>query len=291
MMITMKNENKFIKSPMNYPGNKYKLLNQLIPLFPSKINNFIDLFCGGLDISCNTTAKIKYANDIDSYIINIYQAFQKITFEELLNFINMRIDEFKLTRYNYEGFIQYKNLYNKNEKYHTPLDLFVLSRFSFNNLIRFRNNQYDGNFGFDHSDFNITQKTHTKFLHQQIQHIKFSSLNFQDFNLNNFSLEDFLYADPPYLISYNMYQNHKNNNWNEEKEYQLYEYLDFANKKGIKWGISNLIAHKGNVNTIFANWADNYNIHDIYSNYSNSFYSNKNRKKDSLSFEVFVTNY
>lgn len=289
--MKVKTENKFTKSPMNYPGNKYRLLNQLIPLFPSQINKFVDLFCGGLDVSCNTNAKIKYANDLDSYIIDIYKAFQNISFEELMNFINTRISEFNLTRYNYEGFIKYKNLYNKNKEYHTPLDLFVLSRFSFNNLIRIRNNQYDGNFGFDHSDFNITQKAHTKFLHQQIQTIKFSSLSFQEFNLDTFSSEDFLYIDPPYLISYNMYKNNKNNSWNTEKEYQLYEYLDLANQKGIKWGVSNLIAHKGDVNTIFSDWADNYNIHDIYSNYCNSFYNNKAKNKNTLSLEVFVTNY
>ena len=53
-MINVKNKmNTFYKSPMNWPGNKFKLLNQLEPLFPTNINNFIDLFCGGLDVSCN----------------------------------------------------------------------------------------------------------------------------------------------------------------------------------------------------------------------------------------------
>ena len=283
------NKNKYVKSPMNYPGNKYKLLNQILPLFPSSINNFIDLFCGGLDITCNVTANIKYANDIDSHIIDIYKAFQQINYDDLIKFINNRINEFNLTRYNYEGFINNRNAYNKNENYHTPLDLFTLSRFSFNNLIRFRNNNYDGQFGYDHSDFNITQQAHTKFLHTQISKVKFSSLNFINFNLDNFTADDFLYVDPPYLISYNMYQN--NESWTEEKEHILYNYLDNANKKGIKWGVSNLIAHKGNVNTIFSEWAEHYNIHDIYSNYSNSFYSNKSRNQKDFSIEVFVTNY
>lgn len=39
-----------IKSPMNYIGNKYRILDQ-IKVFPDNINNFVDLFCGGsLDI-------------------------------------------------------------------------------------------------------------------------------------------------------------------------------------------------------------------------------------------------
>lgn len=32
----MKQINNYIQSPLNYTGGKYKLLNQLIPLFPKK---------------------------------------------------------------------------------------------------------------------------------------------------------------------------------------------------------------------------------------------------------------
>ena len=34
--------NRIISSPMNYIGGKYKLLPQLLPLFPDKINTFVD---------------------------------------------------------------------------------------------------------------------------------------------------------------------------------------------------------------------------------------------------------
>lgn len=36
----------YIKSPINYIGNKYKLISQIEPLFPRKINTFVDLFGG-----------------------------------------------------------------------------------------------------------------------------------------------------------------------------------------------------------------------------------------------------
>ena len=285
----MKTKLTFTKSPMNYPGGKFKLLPQLVPLFPPQINNFIDLFCGGLDVSCNVSANYKYANDIDNYLIDIYKAFQNVTYDELINFINIRIKEFNLTKYNYDGFIKYRTLYNKSKEYHTPLDLFVLSRFSYNNLIEIKNDKYNGAFGFNHSDFNLTQKAHTKFLHSKIQNINFSSYNFLDFNIDLFNSNDFLYVDPPYLKSENVYKNIKK--WNENNEYELYNFLDEANKKGIKWGLSNLIFHKGEINEILEKWSYNYNIHDIYSNYSNSFYSNKTRNKNELSIEIFVTNY
>lgn len=40
-----------IKSPMNYIGNKYRILDQIKVYFPDNVNNFVDLFCGdSLDI-------------------------------------------------------------------------------------------------------------------------------------------------------------------------------------------------------------------------------------------------
>ena len=36
-----------IKSPLNYTGGKFKLLPQILPLFPDNIDTFVDLFAGG----------------------------------------------------------------------------------------------------------------------------------------------------------------------------------------------------------------------------------------------------
>lgn len=36
----------FIKSPLNYTGNKYRILDQIEEFFPKQINQMIDLFCG-----------------------------------------------------------------------------------------------------------------------------------------------------------------------------------------------------------------------------------------------------
>lgn len=38
---------ELIKSPLNYVGGKYKLLPQILPLFPAHINTFYDVFGGG----------------------------------------------------------------------------------------------------------------------------------------------------------------------------------------------------------------------------------------------------
>lgn len=36
-----------IECPLNYTGNKAKLIDQILPMFPADIHRFVDLFCGG----------------------------------------------------------------------------------------------------------------------------------------------------------------------------------------------------------------------------------------------------
>ena len=63
MQLSLKTE--IVKSPLNFTGGKYKLLPQLVPLFPSDISTFVDIFCGGCNVGVNVTAKKIICNDID----------------------------------------------------------------------------------------------------------------------------------------------------------------------------------------------------------------------------------
>lgn len=279
---------------MNYVGNKYKYLKQIHPLFPKNINNFIDLFCGGTDVSINTQATFKYANDINENIINIYRAFQTKTIDEILSFIDYRIKEFNLSKTNAEGFLLYRNLYNINDNYHTPLDLFTLSRFSFNNKISFNiNKEFNASFGWYHSDFNLNQRANTRAMHAAIKNINFTSLDFKKFDISVFNNpNDFMYVDPPYLISsaqYNTGSRLIGEKWNLQDDLDLYTYLDQANKQGLKWALSNIIAHKGQENVALIEWAEKYQIYDIYTDYSKAVYNKIQTNEPTI--EVLITNY
>lgn len=279
---------------MNYVGNKYKYLPQIYQYFPSNINNFIDLFAGGLDVSINTSAKKKYANDINSNIINIYKEFQAHSIDYVLDFINSRIKEFHLSRTNFEGYMEYRKLYNTDEKYHTSLDLFTISRFSFNNKISFNTNfELNSSFGWYHSDFNLNQRANLRAMHPMLKDINFSSIDFRNFDINEFKdANDFLYVDPPYLISAAQYNDGSkilNENWDINDELTLYDYLDNATECGLKWAFSNVIAHKGMENIYLIEWIEKYNVYDIYSNYSKAVYNKAQTTEPTI--EVLITNY
>lgn len=141
-------DKKYVKSPMNYTGGKYKLLHQIEPLFPEDINLFVDLFTGGGNIAVNVKANKIVANDCEENIIGIYKTFQKYdNVDELIGQIEEIIKTYGLTIDNTEAYNQFRNDYNclkTSQGNYSPLSsyninilLYVLICYSFNHQYRF----------------------------------------------------------------------------------------------------------------------------------------------------------
>ena len=64
-----------VKSPLNYTGGKFRLLPQILPLFPQGIGTFVDLFCGGGDVGANVEAHTVIFNDINRSVISLLRMF------------------------------------------------------------------------------------------------------------------------------------------------------------------------------------------------------------------------
>ena len=250
MTVKSRHSIKNIKSPLNYIGGKKKILNQVLPLFPKKINNFIDLFAGGCNVGINVKADKVYFNDNLTYLIEMYQTFQKNELEATLSHIENRIKEFDLTLTNENGYKKMREQYNEKKN---SLDLFVLIAFSFNHQIRFNNDhKFNNPFGRNRSSFNASMKYN---LIQFITKIKNTDINFtnhcfSNFNLNFLDYNDFVYCDLPYFITTGSYNDGKRGfkGWTEKEEIQLLKKLDDLNKRKIKFAVSNVLEHKGKSN-------------------------------------------
>ena len=284
----------FIKSPLNYTGGKFKLLSQIIPLFPTKINTFIDLFCGGCNVGINVNAQKYLFNDNLIYLIDLYNNFKDKNINDILNHINDRINQFKLSLDNVDGYNKLRDLYN-NEK--NPLDLFVLISYSFNHQIRFNSlHEFNTSFGKQRSSFNDTIKNNLINFVNKIHQIdcRFIKSNFDKLNFNNLSSDDFVYCDPPYLITTGSYNDGKRGftGWSNNEEIKLLSLLNELNEKNIKFALSNVLYHKGKENNLLLDWIsdNNYNVHHLKMNYANSSYHTLDRNINS-SDEVLITNY
>ncbi len=294
-MVITKNKFEFVYSPLNYIGSKKKILDQILPLFPEKINIFVDLFAGGCNVGINSDAEKIYCNDNLSFLIEMYQHFQKTDTTEILQHIKNQINTFRLSLENEEG---YKNLRNHYNILKNPLDLFVLIAFSFNHQIRFNNShEFNNPFGRLRSSFNPQMKSNLINFIQNIKtkNIEFTNYNFENFEFNILNENDFVYCDPPYLITTGTYNDGKRGftGWNEKQEYKLLNLLEKLHQSNIKFALSNVLEHKGKKNDILNDWLsknDYLCIQFIKNHYANANYQTLVRDKDA-SKEVLITNY
>lgn len=297
---------KVIRSPFFYVGDKYRLMPQLRKLFPNKISTYIEPFVGGGSSFINTSAERYIVNDINFYVVALHEMMKAYAgrpdklFQKLYDLIsryglscslkNFYVpDELKkkyektyYARYNKAAYLQLREDFNENRDI---LSLYLLLIYGFNHMIRFnRAGQFNlpvGNVDFNQNVYSAIC-SYLNFLGNN--EVTFSNMDFANFlDRQAFDENAYVYFDPPYLISDSEY----NKFWDESEERRLCFYLDELNCKGVRFGISNLVMHKGATNEIFLEWSKKYFCYDLSSNYI-SFNDNSIKKS---SREVFVTNY
>lgn len=281
----MKQQEKYIKSPINYTGNKYKLISQIRPLFPKEINTFADIFSGSGTVLINTDAKSYIYNDLNPYVSSIFRGIVNEPIENILQKIELLIKEYDLSKSNKVGFEKLRNDYNHGKN--DWITLYVLMCCSFNNQFRF-NNKHEYNSSFGERCFSEKQKNHLYEIKDKIgKDIIIWSKNFIDIDFSQFIEGDFIYFDPPYLNSVANYNDGKRGfeGWTEEHEKTLLEILDQLDSNNICFALSNNLKYD---NSFFGKWKNKYNIHYLNGNYSNCNYQKKDKSQD---IEVLITNY
>jgi DNA adenine methylase Dam len=278
-------ENQYVKSAIIYQGGKYKLLPSIIPLFPDKINTFVDLFGGGFNVGINTEAKSCVYNDNCYQIAELLATMKTEPVEDFLKKVDKYIEEYELSKTNQDGYLRFRNFYNKFDN--SSEALYTLICYSFNNQLRFNSvGDFNMPFGKDRSSFNpvLRQKFITFCEALKKKDCIFYAEDFEDV-LNNIELteNDFVYCDPPYFKSVATYN--ESGKWTDKDEQRLYKALDELNKKGIKFALSNNLKYG---NSYIQEWMKNYNVHYINADYNNCNYQKKDKSEDC---EVLITNY
>lgn len=306
-----------IESPLNYTGGKFKLLPQILPLFPKRIHTFVDLFCGGCNVGLNVTCDRVVYNDSNKKLLHMYNTFKKLNHELILSLVYKVIAEYGLSLiskhgyryygcesskglgdYNRPKFLKLRTDFNqlrssdKNVDFSYYVILYVMIVYAFNNQIRF-NEKGEFNLPVGKRDFN--KKMEGKLvrfidrLHEQ--KCTFNCADFRDFTVLDLTSDDFVYVDPPYLITCATYN--EKNGWTEKDEKDLLMFLDRLHNKKIRFALSNVLRNKGKENNILINWLDKnatrYRVFFLEHSYSNSSYHTKDKK--SSSEEVLIVNY
>lgn len=298
---------KIKRSPLFYVGDKYKLMNQLINLFPQKINNFYEPFVGGGTVFLNVKANRYYLNDIDKNLINIhdfliknsnnpsnfFRSVEKIIYQYNLSrsykediIPDTLKKEWKKTyfaRFNKEGYEKLRLHVNEN-KNNDPFILYILLIYGFNRMLRF-NGGGKFNLPVGNVDFNKNVVNALKGYFDFVKNKKII-INSQDFRTyfkgKKYSNNDFIYLDPPYIISASEY----NKFWDENSDKDLLNIINQLDKQNVKFALSNVTHYNGYKNEPLIEWMKKYKVHKIRSNYI-SYHNNKKKKIK----EVLITNY
>ena len=280
---------KYQKSPLNYIGGKFKILPQIMPLFPRQVGTFVDLFAGGCNVGINAVAERVICNDLNTKIIEMFKAFQSIDTASIVRHIEGRIAEYSLSKDNEQGFLDFRKYYNRTGD---PLDLYTLTCYSFNYQFRFNSNlEYNNPFGRSRSQFSENMRNNLLSFLEKIKSsdISFTSKDFLEYDISGLSHDDMVYCDPPYLITTGSYNdgNRGFKDWNKGQEAALYDLLDRLHKQHVRFALSNVLLHKGARNEILIEWCKKYVVTAIDSDYSNSSYNTQRGG----SLEVLITNY
>lgn len=306
------NERKeVIPSALNYTGGKYKLLSQILPLFPKDADQVVDLFCGGCNVGINVDCNKVLFNDSNEYLMGLLDTFRRLTKEEIFDWIYKSIDKYGLSlvskngydfyncesskglgEYNKAGYNKLRGDFNKkaskdNEYY---LMLYLLIVYSFNNQLRF-NRKGEFNLPVGKRDFNSKMQGKLEAFIDRVKSgdYRFTTDDFRNVSMEGYTDKSFFYADPPYLITCATYNEQAG--WTENDEKDLLNYLEELDKKGIRFALSNVLESKGKKNVILSEWINqNKKFKAISLNYD---YTNSNyhTKKDGITKEVLVVNY
>ncbi|MCQ2485886.1 MAG: DNA adenine methylase [Clostridia bacterium] len=302
-----------IQSPLNYTGGKFKLLPQILPLFPKDIDTFVDLFCGGCNVGLNVECKKVIYNDLDEHLLYLYNTFKNLDKESTFEWIYQIIEKYNLSNvskngyeyygcesgkgvgdYNRDRFLKLREDFNTktSEDYYYYVMLYVIIVYAFNNQIRF-NSKGEFNLPVGKRDFNQKMKEKLSSFIDRIksQNCIFSCKDFREFNISTLTNNDFVYVDPPYLITCATYN--EQGGWDEQCEKDLLAFLDKLSENKIRFALSNVLRSKGKQNDILIAWIeknkDKYNAIHLNYSYSNSNYQTKD--KTSETEEVLIINY
>ena len=259
-------KNTYIKSPLNYTGGKYKLLPQIIPLLPEKIDTFVDLFGGGFTVGINVDADHFVYNDKCKQVADLLHNFYIHDSEYIYQKVFAIINEYGLSRsdingyeyygtnsdkgvgeYNKQQFLELRKSYNEDDSWDKFYTLII---FAFSNQIRF-NAKGEYNMPVGNRDYNIVMQKKLKIFVDKLHEKDVVFWN-NDFREKNFiSNKNFVYADPPYLNSCATYN--QNGAWTEKDEKDLLELLEQINNGGGQFALSNNLKYD---NPTLSKWKD-----------------------------------
>lgn len=309
-----------MKTPLNYTGNKSRLVERFKEKFPQNVGIFVDLFCGGGTVGLSVNAKKVVFIDNNENVIALLDHLSKYRYKTLLGRLEKLIRQYKLSYSAKHGYAKYRvgikkadnnglkqynssGFYNLRDDYNLSRDkfskksldmLYLLLVYGFNNDMRFNRNG-DYNLPIGKTDLNNSNLRKIKAYIEKVAEVECTFLcgDFRDKKIKDILLSaDFIYADPPYLLGDAVYN--ENKNWTLDTEKELIKLLDELSSRKKRFALSNILEKQNpkDINKILSEWIFKRNDLHIYHmdyHYRSASYNKKNRNAKEK--EVLILNF
>lgn len=226
-----------LKPILKWVGGKTQILDKLFVDFPTRINNYHEIFVGGGSVLLTLLSYVNagiitingkiYAYDVNEPLIYVYRNIQTsvhLLYEQLQvlihqynectgNDINRKPEtllDAKKSKENYYYWIriQYNKLSDLQKKSVIGSAMFIfLNKTCFRGVFRVGPNGFNVPFG-HYTNPEIINKEHLESVHTLIQNVVFECMDFEqslttidknvDLEINKNLENDFIYLDPPY---------------------------------------------------------------------------------------------
>lgn len=264
-IIYFRKDTSVNKSPLNYSGSKDALLPMITKQLPKHVGTFVDCMGGAFNVGANITAMDKvYYVEYNRYVYEIINYLINTNPNKIISEVEYIIKKYGLVKKDKKTYLKLRDDYNSTKK--TPLYLFVLQIYAFQNMIRFNGNQK--------MNTPVGNNEYCESIVERINNFRIRSPEFElicgAYNTLNFDIfpkDTIFYFDPPYFITNAEYNDGKRGleGWNANKEVELLSYLTAIDQAGYKFMLSNVVQHNGKTHHILLDWVHehNYNLINI----------------------------
>lgn len=279
VIVYFKKDLSLNKSPLNYSGSKNNILPEIISLLPRHVGTFVDVMGGAFNVGGNIVAtdKVVY-NDYNNYVFDIVKLILSSDGEELAQKSESIIQKFSLEKSESAPYLAFREYYNTVDN--SPLNLFVLQMFCFQNQIRF-NSSRKFNTPIGNCAYNQTTKDRLLLFKPKTKNIEFENKDFRELDYAAYK-DAVFYFDPPYFITNATYNDGKRGfqGWDANLEAELLALLDQLDANGQNFMLANVLEHRGKTNPLLMEW-----IKQREARYNVTYINHPTRK------EVVIRNY
>ena len=255
------------ESPLNYIGNKTRVIPEIRKFLPDDIDSFIDALGGGFNVGINISSESIIYNEYNHFVKELIESFWHYDTFSYITYMKKTIQRFGLERGDKEAYLKVRDYYNDlPEDKRDPRLLLVVILYSFQQQIRFNgNHEFNNPVGMRWFNDKILEKLISFSRRIKELNVRFYCSDYMDMFHHVEDGHTFIYLDPPYMLTNGSYNDGKRGfkGWDSAQESELFSFLDRLNGEGSRFMLSYVLEHKGKINQSLLSWVQNNNYYII----------------------------